>query len=62
MIGAAAHTAAMLGVGGAAGSGWERRGATQIAVAAGAVEQLSEHVLVCVCPSAERNALSPGVL
>ena len=28
MIGAAAHTAAMLGVEGAAGSCWERRGAT----------------------------------
>ena len=52
MIGADLHTAAMLGVGGAAGSGWERRGATQ-SVAAGAVEQRSEHVLVCVCPSAE---------
>ena len=29
MIGADLHTAAMLGVWGAAGSGWERRGATQ---------------------------------
>ena len=46
MIGAAAHTAAMLGVGGGC---WERLVAPWgDAVAAGAVEQLSEQVHVCV--------------
>ena len=59
MIGADLHTAAMLGVGGAAGSGWERRGATQWPL-----ERSNSGLNMCysVCVSERRNALSPGVL
>ena len=52
MIGADLHTAAMLGVWGAAGSGWERRGATQWPPER-SNSCLNMYMNMCVCPSAE---------